>query len=317
MTVEELVSFKNYRYPIAKLESKIPSEEAQVLKEIGSVRSNNYTIAAKVGEYTASISYTINGMLGKCTCGQYDDEPCEHIVAVWQVMKSKLGNKLEKLKKIEESMYGDGQKDSEEGSEGATDVPETAETSSLKDRFKGKLTVLFGEPLVGKTTFAMHVAKQFKHKVVIHIDKNYDVRDYLPDAKVYEVSEPIQVLEAISKTPAYEDTIVIVDSITSLDSFFIGDPTKDDPRVANRRMRFCDAVMLRLQKFKSHGAVIVIAHEAIKNFQTKEVGPRMNKVALRHADQILRMVVENGKRKVKLVAKREKVVSPDVQFEWE
>ncbi len=319
-----LEDFVYTRYPIAKLDSKIPSEEAEVVKEMGRIRSKNYTIIAKVGDNMAAISYTVQGIMAKCDCGWYGDEPCEHIIAAWQKMKEKLGDKVNVLREKEEKMYdGNSEDEQAEHTEQAEQTDKANNSSSpttstnLKDRFIGKLTVLFGEPMVGKTTFAMLLAKSFTHKAVIHIDKNYEVSDYLDDARVFEVYEPSQVMEAISKIPAYDDTIVIVDSITSLDAFFVTDPTKDDPRVNNRRARFCDAVMLRLQKFKKRGAVIVIAHEAIKNFSTGEVGPRMNKVALRHADQILRMLIEQGKRKLKLVVKRKPILSPDVQFEWE
>jgi len=110
--------------------------------------------------------------------------------------------------------------------------------------------------------------------------------------------------------------IVIVDSITSMDSFFVPeDPTKEDPRVNNRRARFCDAVLQRLQKFKQKGVVIVIAHEAIKNFKTGEIGPRMNVVAMRHADALLHATIEDGKRKIKRVIVREVVKEPEFDVE--
>jgi len=162
----------------------------------------------------------------------------------------------------------------------------------------------------------MRFAREFKNAILYKIDKNYNAKDYNFGGIVHEIYSPKQLLYLIDQVREVpDDCLTIIDSITSLDSYFIGeDPVKDDPRVNNRRARFCDAVMLKLQRFKTKGCVLVIAHEAIKNFETREVGPRMNKIALRHADALIHIVEEDGRRKLKRTMVRKPVTEPDFDF---
>jgi len=309
----ELVDLVPQRYGVTSFEGKIPTVEPVDVQTKGSAKSYDLSILAKFDDGNdCLLMLTVDGIMGKCTCVKYGDTPCEHLVAAFQKFREIAGeDTISKLSRIE--------KKGEKGvrREQTKEKTEKSKSSGLKDRFLNKLTVLFGQPLTGKTTFAMHLAKEFSRVAVIKVDKNYSVEDYGINARVFPVSRPRDVLDAISQIPAYEDQLVIVDSITSLDAYFMPEePEKDDPRVANRRARFCDAVMMGLQKFRKGGAVLVIAHEAIKDFQTKEVGPRMNVIALRHADQVLRLTVENGKRKITRVNVRKVVENPEFEFEW-
>jgi len=53
-----------------------------------------------------------------------------------------------------------------------------------------------------------------------------------------------------------------------------------------------------------HTTNLIIAHEKIKNFETGEVAPRVNKIVLRNVDIVLRMSIENGKRTIKVFEER-------------
>jgi len=287
--------------------------KGSIKSDVEVIKEDEELVHAKIANFEVAIKMGVEGeVLAKCTCDEYKPEkPCWHIVGVY---RKSFKPKLEEdyLKKLLEE---------EEDEKEEVKVVEREVVSDIYARMKkqlyGKLVVLFGRPMVGKTTFAMKFAKAFLNVALLKIDKNYDAKAFgLREDQVYEVYSPKQLLYYIDKLEPKEDMIVIVDSITSMDSFFVPeDPTKEDPRVNNRRARFCDAVLQRLQKFKQKGVVIVIAHEAIKNFKTGEIGPRMNIVAMRHADALLHATIENGKRKIKRVIVREIVKEPEFDVE--
>ena len=186
--------------------------------------------------------------------------------------------------------------------------------SKIKEALLGKFVILYGEPFVGKTTFAMNLARFYVNKVLLKVDKNYDAKDYDFDGWVVEIESPTHLLKVVEKIQERQDQIVILDSITSLDAHFIpkDDPLKIDPRLTNVRTRFFDAVLQRLSRFKKNGTVLVICHERIVDFATRKVGPRINVVALRHVDMVLRMTIENGRRKIT----KEKVRVPTKEVEF-
>lgn len=210
-----------------------------------------------------------------------------------------------------------GEKVSEKRSESkkASESKDKVDLNKIKDTLFGKFIILYGEPFVGKTTFAMNLAKLYKNRILLKVDKNYDaVNDYNFDGWLVEIENPAHLLRVVEKIYEREDQIVILDSITSLDSYFVprDDPLKMDPRLTNARTRYFDAVLQRLSKLKKNGTVLVICHERIVDFATRKVGPRINVVALRHVDLVLRMVIENGKRKIR----KEKIRMPTEKVEF-
>jgi len=188
------------------------------------------------------------------------------------------------------------------------------------NEIRGKLVVLYGEPFSGKTTLAHVLARCFDRTVYFKVDKNFSADDFGNIAKnvhYIDVDSPQQLLRELrsfTRSPP-QGSLIVVDSVTSLDAFFISsDPTTPSPRMENARAKFADAVMQLLSFVKGQNTVIVIAHEKIRDFQTNEIVPRFNVVALRHSDMIFRVRIENGRRKVEKVKIRRPVEQPEFDF---
>jgi len=189
--------------------------------------------------------------------------------------------------------------------------------NTIKNEMYGKQVILFGEPFSGKTTFAMRLSKEYTNTTLLKVDKNYNVEEYDFRGVVYEIYSPKQLKFLIeNKLEEKDDHLIILDSLTSLDSLFVPeDPLKIDPSMFNRRASFFDRILQQLSKFKKKGTVLIICHEKIADFRTREVAPRVNRIVLRHCDAVYRLTVENGKRKLKKVLERKVVKDPEIVFE--
>ena len=187
--------------------------------------------------------------------------------------------------------------------------------NQVKNRIKGKTCILYGEPFVGKSIFSLNLSKYFKNSTLLLIDRNY-IEEYFsinPNIKVLKVNSPKQLEYYISKEiEQKEDQIVIVDSITSLAPFFIKE-TYATPREMKSFSDFVDKVVRSLSNLKPTTSLIV-THEKIKSFESKEIVPRINMIALRHCDVVLRMWIEDSERKVAVVRERKMPESFDFSF---
>jgi predicted ATP-dependent serine protease len=186
----------------------------------------------------------------------------------------------------------------------------------IKERIKGKVSVLYGDPFVGKSLFALNLSKQFKNSTLLLIDMNY-VDEYFSinkELKVIKVSSPKQLEYYLGKEiEVKEDQLLIVDSITSLAPFFITE-TYITPRGANAFSNFVDKVMRHLATLKPTTS-LVITHEKLKSFESKDIVPRINMIALRHADIVMRMwITESGERKIEIVKERKMPSKIDFSF---
>ena len=189
------------------------------------------------------------------------------------------------------------------------------------ESIRNKLVVLYGAPFVGKTTLAHALTKYFDRTVYLRIDRNFDPNAFKKIAKditYIDINSPqhlnYQLNEFLRSPP--NSVFIVVDSVTSLDAFFMpADPTKQSPLTDKLRARFADSVMQRLAIIKEkNNTVVVIAHEKIKDFESNEIVPRFNVVALRHCDAAYRIMKLNGKRKIVRVLIRETVEKPDFEF---
>jgi len=187
--------------------------------------------------------------------------------------------------------------------------------NQVKNRIKGKTCILYGEPFVGKSIFSLNLSKYFKNSTLLLIDRNY-IDEYFsinPSIKVLKVNSPKQLEYYISKEiEQKEDQIVIVDSITSLAPFFIKE-TYATPREMKSFSDFVDKVVRNLSYLKPTTSLIV-THEKIKSFESKEIVPRINMIALRHCDVVLRMWIEDSERKVAVVRERKMPENFDFSF---
>ena len=253
---------------------------------------------------------THNTVLAKCECS--DKADCAHVLALWAA----IGERKEAEKK-EEKDVKDVKVEKRKEAKAEAKVDKIAKFAS---EIRGKLVVIYGQPYAGKTTLAHTLTRHFERTVYFKVDRNFSRDDFKHIAKnVYyiEISNPQQLLRelrSLARSPP-QNALVVVDSVTSLDSFFVpSDPTTPSPRMENARAKFADAVMQLLSYVKGQNTVIVIAHEKIRDFKTEEIVPRFNVVALRHCDANYHIIVENNKRKVKKVRERKPVEKPDFDF---
>lgn len=169
----------------------------------------------------------------------------------------------------------------------------------LKKALKGKTVVLYGNYGVGKTIFSLLFSKQFKNSVFLVIDKNYYSEYYKinPKAKFIDIHNVWQLRQSIKSLQKSSDTLVVVDSITTIQSEIVGEKGFS-PRAYNEYNNTCDWITNQLSKLKPEVTSIIIAHERIKDWESQEAIPRFNPIALRNVDVQLRMVMERGKRKL-------------------
>lgn len=187
----------------------------------------------------------------------------------------------------------------------------------LKQKINNKLTVIFGQPLVGKTTLTIELSKLYKKTYYFEIDTNLKEINFpenvqripIPDYKF--LLRNLNPKEFIKAVP---DTLIVVDSITTLASQFQEDKLFS-PRKQLELANFYDIIFRKFSeivKGSKEVTAIIISHEALKEFPDK-IAPRMNLLALRHSDIVLRVYKENGVRKVKIWEERNTRPS-DIKF---
>jgi len=187
--------------------------------------------------------------------------------------------------------------------------------SELKQLIQGDVVVLYGRPFVGKSVLALMLSRHFKESHLLLLDANY-TKEYFrinPDLKVHYIKMSrgprdvySQVVEALRGVQRDLETLVIIDSLTTLQAAVLG------PRVSPYDnllyARLVDSLMLRLRWLKP-ATSLVIAHEKLLSFEAQELVPRMNMVVLRHVDKVVHLVEEGGKRRIEVRLARE--LAPD------
>jgi predicted ATP-dependent serine protease len=175
----------------------------------------------------------------------------------------------------------------------------------VKEKIEGKTAMLFGEPMIGKSLFALTLSKLFDKSVLLLIDRNYPQSFFSINTKleIQQIDNPKQLDFIVKKIPASNNQLVIIDSITSLSTFFLQE-AYFSPRAVNAFNNFTDKIIRQLASLTPHTTNLIIAHEKIKDFETGEVAPRVNKIILRNIDIVLRMFIEDGKRTIKVWQER-------------
>ena len=289
--------------------------------ELVHARSEGYEIGMKIG--------LNNEILAKCTCEKYDQgSPCKHMVAVFQRnFKDKIFDE-EEVEDVEKTadelmkmLEGEEEVEEKKEEEKKGEVRMEDKFAKFANEIRGRLTVLFGAPLTGKSTLAHLITKHFDRTIYFRVDKNFTqdmFRSIAKNVQYIDIKSPKHLLYQLNdllKNPP-RNSLIVVDSLTSLDSYFVpDDPTKQSPLSDKLRARFADAVMQKLSMLKDLGnTVLTIAHERIRSFDNPEPVPRFNIVALRHSDLIYRLSIENNRRVVKKVAERKIVEKLDFDF---
>jgi hypothetical protein len=176
----------------------------------------------------------------------------------------------------------------------------------FKNKIKGKVVVLYGQAWVGKSLFSLALSNLFTHIKIYLIDRNYpsEFFNINKNASIVEIDNPKQLDLNLSKEPSLDDKLIIIDSITTLQTSFIKD-SYFSPRAYLEYNNFSDKIAKRLSELTPKTTSILIAHEKIKDWQTQDTVPRVNWSMLRNTDMLVRMFKENGKRKLTIIAKRE------------
>jgi predicted ATP-dependent serine protease len=179
------------------------------------------------------------------------------------------------------------------------------ELKKIKQKIEGKTVMLFGEPMIGKSLFALTLSKLFDKSILLLIDRNYPKEFFAinPKLEVQQIDNPKQMDFIVKKIPPSNNQLVIIDSITSLSTFFLQE-AYFSPRAVNAFNNFTDKIIRQLASLTPHTTNLIIAHEKIKDFETGEVAPRVNKIVLRNIDIVLRMFIEDGKRTIKIWQER-------------
>jgi len=186
----------------------------------------------------------------------------------------------------------------------------TDELKALADRIRGKVVVLYGEPLVGKTVLVHLLSKYFESPVLIKVDNNYgdEYKQLNPNLKYLDAPTFERVNYYIDKSKEYNNDLIIIDSLTSLAAEVLSKGSLS-PRDYNRLASMYDVITFKASRLKPK-TVIIVVHEKIVSFETKETGPRMNRIALRNVDMVIRLYNdENGERVIKIVAERRPEIS--------
>ena len=187
------------------------------------------------------------------------------------------------------------------------------ELRKIKERIQGRMVLLFGEPFVGKSLFVLTISKLFQNSTLLLIDRNYPEEFYKinPKLQIKKIYYQDNLIDAVEELKELPDQLIAIDSITSLSSMFLT-RSLSSPRAVNEFVNFSDKILRKLSLFPA--TKIIVAHERLKSFETKEVEPRINKVVLRHCDVVMRMFVEpvfdnkgvkvGEKRTIKIVQER-------------
>jgi len=186
----------------------------------------------------------------------------------------------------------------------------------FKETIKGKVVVLYGQAWVGKSLFSLTISNLFTHSKVFLIDRNYPSEFFKinPNASITEIENPKQLDLMISKETSLDDKLIVIDSITTLQTSFIKE-SYFSPRAYLEYNNFSDKIAKRLTELTPKTTSILVAHEKIKDWNTQETVPRINWTMLRNCDMLVRMYKENDKRKLKIVAKRELPTKVEWYFE--
>jgi hypothetical protein len=187
---------------------------------------------------------------------------------------------------------------------------------AFKEKIKGKVVCLYGQAWVGKSLFSLMLSNTFTHSKVYLIDRNYpqDFFKINPNVEIVEIETPKQLDLSLSKETSLDDRLIVVDSITTLQTSFLRE-TYFSPRAYLEFNNFSDKIARKLTELTPKTTSIVIAHEKIRNWETQETVPRINWTMLRNMDMIVRMYKENNKRKLIVVAQRELPKKVEFYFE--
>jgi len=206
-------------------------------------------------------------------------------------------------------------------------VAENKEKSDVFETFKklfsNKTILLWGEPMVGKTTFSLLLAKKFGPAVLIKTDLNYDVSDAKAIAgsglivkEILDIDDLFIVMKQL-RNANLSGYVIIFDSISTLYDRIMEKYRDNRPLAMNKYRDLVGYCITVLSELKKKGNTIVIIAHARTDWKTGELEARVPKFLLKNIDAEVRMDLSEKGRKLEVVNVRDfKNIKEDV-YEFE
>jgi len=151
----------------------------------------------------------------------------------------------------------------------------------LVNKIKGKVALIFGPSMAGKTTLALHLSKYFKKPIYFRIDKNLD------DSEIKKINENLEIVDVNSYSDLlshlnYQNLrgydLAIIDSLTGLNEEL--EQRYKPPKLYLELSRMQRIVIFRLSRMKPFITSLIVTHSRLEDFETRAIGPSINNKVL-------------------------------------
>jgi len=194
---------------------------------------------------------------------------------------------------------------------------------AFKQHFSNKTVLLWGEPMVGKTTFSLLLAKKFTKTILIKTDLNYDVSDVKSVAgfeiiirEILDIDELFSVMKQL-RNMSISGYLIILDSISTLYDRIMEKYRDNRPLAMNKYRDLVGYCVTVLSEMKKKGNTIVIIAHSRTDWKSGEVEARVPKFLLKNIDAEVKMYTTDKGRKLEVVNVRNfKNIKEDV-YEFE
>jgi len=187
----------------------------------------------------------------------------------------------------------------------------------LAKKIKGKVTLVFGPSMVGKTTLALHLSKYFENPLYFRIDRNIELEEIAKineNIKVTDINGYEDLLGHLDYKNLRNYDLVIIDSLTGLNEEL--EQRYRPPKLYLELSRMQRVIIFRLSRVKPFVTSLIITHSRLEDFETRAIGPSINNKVLKHIDLVLQVQKDrNGNRIVKLWAERKIEPKPNFKIE--
>jgi len=195
---------------------------------------------------------------------------------------------------------------------------------------RGKLVLLYGLPMVGKTWLSVQLTHKFGDGILFWVDENLKGTEYgkwlktKVKGRVVEVANPLSLDRLLYKVLHDTDAkYVVVDSITGVMEYIMSKEGPESPRVILRMSRHAVAITHELAKFAhERGACsLLVAHET-PTFEQPWLGvnarPSFLSKGLKNVDMVLYLRKDGDKRILRCLLDRSPPTGENLtNLEWD
>ena len=184
------------------------------------------------------------------------------------------------------------------------------------EKIKGKLVLVWGPSLSGKTTFVLNVSRYFNKPLYFRIDKNlsYDqIKEYSSSIEIVDVNTYDQLLLELKKEDIKDYDLLIVDSLTGLNESLM--QVYKPPKLYNEIANSQSLIMYKLASFKPNITSIVVTHSRIEDFEKRTVGPSINNKVLKYVDLAYKVIRNDEGVSIKKWLERKAIKVDDYNIE--